>query len=96
MAGLDAGRGRLFSDVDILVPKPRLDEVEAALMLHGWASTHLDPYDQRYYREWMHEIPPKVHVRRGISIDVHHAIMPETAADRPDPDLLRAAAIPIA
>lgn len=96
MAGLDAGRGRLFSDVDILVPKPRLDEVEAALMLHGWASTHLDPYDQRYYREWMHEIPPMVHVRRGNSIDVHHAILPETAADRPDPDLLRAAAIPIA
>lgn len=96
MAGLDAGRGRLFTDIDILVPKARLDEVEAALMLHGWASTHHDPYDQRYYREWMHEIPPMVHVRRGNAIDVHHAILPETAADRPDPDLLRAAAIPIA
>lgn len=96
MAELDAGRGRLFSDIDILVPKPRLDEVEAALMLHGWASTHHDPYDQRYYREWMHEIPPMVHVRRGNAIDVHHAILPETAADRPDPDLLRAAAVPIA
>ena len=96
MAGLDAGRGRLFTDIDILVPKPRLDEVEAALMLHGWASTHHDPYDQRYYREWMHEIPPMVHVRRGNAIDVHHAILPETAADRPDPDLLRAAAIPVA
>ena len=95
MAGLDAGRGRLFSDVDILVPKPRLAEVEAALMLHGWASTHHDPYDQRYYREWMHEIPPMVHLRRGNTIDVHHAILPETAADRPDPDKLRAAAVPI-
>ncbi|WP_306391334.1 nucleotidyltransferase domain-containing protein [Telluria beijingensis] len=96
MAGLDAGRGRLFTDIDILVPKPRLDEVEAALMLHGWASAHHDPYDQRYYREWMHEIPPMVHVRRGNAIDVHHAILPETAAERPDPDLLRAAAIPVA
>ena len=96
MAGLNAGCGRLFTDIDILVPKARLDEVEAALMLHGWASTHHDPYDQRYYREWMHEIPPMVHVRRGNAIDVHHAILPETAADRPDPDLLRAAAIPIA
>lgn len=95
MAGLDAGRGRLFSDIDILVPKARLDEVEAALMLHGWASAHHDPYDQRYYREWMHEIPPMVHVRRGNTIDVHHAILPETAAVRPDPDKLRAAAVPI-
>lgn len=95
MAGLDAGRGRLFSDIDILVPKPRLHEVEAALMLHGWASTHHDPYDQRYYREWMHEIPPMLHLRRGNTIDVHHAILPETAADRPDPDKLRAAAVPI-
>ncbi|WP_159628327.1 nucleotidyltransferase domain-containing protein [Massilia puerhi] len=96
MAGLDAGRGRLFSDIDILVPKSRLDEVEGALMLHGWASTHHDPYDQRYYREWMHEIPPMVHVRRGNTIDVHHAILPETAASRPDPARLRASAIPIA
>lgn len=96
MAGLDAGRGRLFSDVDILVPKACLDQVEAALMLSGWASTHHDPYDQHYYREWMHEIPPMVHVRRGNTIDVHHAILPETAAVRPDPDLLRAAAVPIA
>lgn len=95
MAGLDAGRGRLFSDVDILVPKPRLDEVEAALMLHGWASAHHDPYDQRYYREWMHEIPPMVHMRRGNTIDVHHAILPETAAVRPDPERLRAAARPV-
>lgn len=95
MAGLDAGRGRLFSDVDILVPKSRLDEVEAALMLHGWASAHHDPYDQRYYREWMHEIPPMVHMRRGNTIDVHHAILPETAAVRPDPERLRTAARPV-
>ena len=95
MAGLDAGRGRLFSDVDILVPKACLDQVEAALMLNGWASTHHDPYDQRYYRDWMHEIPPMVHLRRGNTIDVHHAILPETAASRPDPAKLRAAAVPV-
>jgi hypothetical protein len=93
MAGLAAGRGRLFSDIDILVPKPQLDEVEAALMLHGWASTHQDAYDQRYYREWMHELPPMEHLRRGNVIDVHHAILPETAAVRPDPGKLRAAAV---
>jgi hypothetical protein len=95
MAGLAMHRGRLFGDVDILVPKAALAEVEGALMLHGWAGTHLDAYDQRYYREWMHELPPMEHLRRGTAIDVHHAIVPETAARRPDPGKLRAAAVPI-
>jgi hypothetical protein len=96
MAGLAPGRGRMFSDIDILVPKERVPEIEAALMLHGWFSAHHDAYDQRYYREWMHEIPPMEHVRRGNVIDVHHAILPETAAQRPDPAKLRAAAVPVA
>jgi hypothetical protein len=95
IAGLAPGRGRLFSDIDILVPKERLAEVEAALMLHGWISTHHDAYDQRYYREWMHELPPMEHLRRGNVIDVHHAILPETAAQRPDPAKLRAAAVAV-
>jgi len=96
MAGLPPAQGRMFSDVDILVPKERLLEVEAALLMHGWAGTHQDAYDQRYYREWMHELPPMQHVRRGNTIDVHHAILPETARVRPDPALLRADALPIA
>jgi hypothetical protein len=96
MAGLDAGRGRLFSDIDILVPKTHLPEVEAALMMHGWITTHHDPYDQRYYRQWMHELPPMQHSRRGNSIDLHHAILQSTARVGEDPDKLRAAARPIA
>lgn len=96
MAGLAPAPGRLFSDIDIMVPKERLSEVEAALMMHGWVSHHTDAYDQRYYREWMHELPPMQHVRRGSLIDVHHAILPETARARPDPDKLRAAALPVA
>lgn len=95
LAGLPAGRGRLFSDIDILVPKASLERVEGALMRHGWAGTHHDAYDQRYYREWMHELPPMVHQRRGNAIDVHHAILPETAPVRPDPAMLRMAARPI-
>lgn len=96
LAGLAPGRGRTFSDIDILVPKARIAEVESALMLHGWVSTLTDAYDQRYYREWMHEIPPMQHIKRGNVIDVHHAILPETAAQRPDPDKLRAHAVPVA
>nr|WP_267876815.1 nucleotidyltransferase family protein [Massilia aquatica] len=95
MAQLPAGRGRLFSDIDILVPKERLAEVEAALMLHGWATVAQDAYDQRYYRTWMHELPPMKHARRASVIDVHHAILPETARLRPDPAKLRAAAVSV-
>lgn len=93
--GLQARRGRAFSDVDILVPKDRLAEVEAALMLHGWVTTHHTPYDQRYYREWMHELPPMSHLRRQSVLDVHHTILPETARLHPDPAKLRAAAQPV-
>ena len=79
MADLPAAHGRAFSDIDILVPKSRLAAVESRLMLNGWQGTHHDEYDQRYYRRWMHEIPPMRHIRRGTNIDVHHAILPETA-----------------
>ena len=89
-AQLPAAAGRLFSDIDILVPKARINEVEAALMMHGWAATHHDTYDQRYYRTWMHELPPMQHMRRGSVIDVHHAIVPETARVHPAPEKLRA------
>jgi hypothetical protein len=93
LAGLHASRGRLFSDIDILVPKAAIGEVEPALMRAGWMSHHHDAYDQRYYRVWMHEIPPMQHVQRGSVIDVHHTILPLTAAVRPDPDKLRAASL---
>ena len=93
MAGLPAAQGRIFSDIDILVPKNDLNGVEAALMLHGWATTHHDAYDQHYYRTWMHELPPMQHIRRMALLDVHHAILPETAHLRPDSEKLRSAAI---
>jgi hypothetical protein len=96
MAGLAAAEGRIFSDIDILVPRAALADVESALMLHGWAGVGHDAYDQHYYRRWMHELPPMRHIRRETVIDVHHAILPRTAAARPDPALLRAAAEPLA
>ena len=92
MAQLPHAQGRVFSDIDIIVPKVSLNEVEAALMLHGWATTDLDAYDQRYYREWMHELPPMQHIHRLTVIDVHHAILPETARIHPDPEKLLTAA----
>lgn len=94
-AGLPCAPGRMFSDIDLLVSKRDLPHVEAALMLAGFATTHLDPYDQRYYRR-MHELPPMQHIKRLTVIDVHHAIVPETARTHPDtPEFFRAA-VPVA
>lgn len=87
-AGLAAAGGRMVSDVDILVPRQRLTEVESALMMAGWVQTNRDAYDQRYYRQWMHELPPLRHVKRGSVLDVHHAILPPTARLKPDSALL--------
>jgi hypothetical protein len=95
IAGLNAAKGRIFSDVDILVPKEALLEIESALLRNGWVSTHHDAYDQRYYRRWMHELPPMRHIIRQTVIDVHHAILPETARLKPDSTKLRSAAIPL-
>ena len=93
MAALPPARGRIFHDVDILVPRDKLDQVESALLFGGWASVYTDPYDQRYYRQWMHELPPMRHIERSAVLDVHHTILPLTARLRPDADRLRAAAI---
>lgn len=79
VAGLPPRHGRLFSDIDIMVTRERLPEVEGALFRAGWISEERDPYNERYYREWMHEIPPMKHVQRGTVIDVHHTITPPTS-----------------
>lgn len=95
MAQLPPGRGRLVSDVDILVPFEALKAVEQALLEHGWEHVKLHPYDQRYYRQWMHELPPLRHTERGTVIDVHHTILPTTGRLRPDPQVLFQAARPV-
>ncbi|GAA5178793.1 nucleotidyltransferase family protein [Niveibacterium umoris] len=95
-AGLPVARGRVFGDIDLLVDRNRLPDAESALMMHGWISTHLDEYDQRYYRQWMHELPPLRHMNRGSALDVHHNILPLTARHPPDAKLLLDAAIPAA
>ncbi len=89
-------KGRTFGDVDILVPRPSVGDVESQLMLSGWVSAKTDPYDQRYYRQWMHEIPPMTHIRRDTTLDVHHTILPLTARNAPDPAQIIARSLPIA
>lgn len=95
ISGLPNARGRLFADVDLLVPLSRIEDIEQALIDHGWLRMKLDPYDERYYRVWMHEIPPLRHRERNTEIDIHHAILPRTSRLRPDPSRLLAAARPL-
>jgi hypothetical protein len=89
-ASLPLARTRLFNDVDIMVPHARLGEVERALKRAGWAMASADAYDQSYYRRFAHELPPFVHAFRGTLLDVHHTILPPTAAATPDPAKLLA------
>jgi len=93
-AELPLADGRLVSDVDILVPRERIAEAERALRRHGWEHAKLDDYDQRYYRQWMHELPPLRHGERETVIDVHHTILPPTSRLKPDPAALIAASRP--
>jgi len=84
LAGFPIARGRLQSDIDILVPWPKLKDVEASLRRHGWQDLKLEKYDQRFYRQWSHELPPLYHPQRSTVVDVHHNILPRTGRLRPD------------
>lgn len=94
-AGLQAARGRLFGDIDLLVPREAIPQVEQALQMHGWVIDELDPYDVHYYRAWMHELPPMRNLVRGTVVDLHHNILPPSTGHAPDPALLIAASVPI-
>lgn len=93
MAELPPGRCRTFNDIDLLVPKARLHDAEMALLLNGWTSGSHDAYDDKYYRTWMHEIPPLTHLTRESVIDIHHNLVPETAPIHPDPSKLLSRAV---
>ena len=84
-AGLEAAQGRSVGDLDILVPRTAIEEVERALIAHGWERMkEADGYDDLYYRQWMHELPPLIHRERDRMADVHHTILPLTARPKPD------------
>jgi len=94
-ADMPSAAGRVFADVDIMVPKGALEDVERAFGRNGWVTANPDEYDQRYYRKWMHELPPLKHYKRRTVLDVHHTILPETARLHPDPNKLMMAAVPL-
>jgi Uncharacterised nucleotidyltransferase len=95
LLNLSISRGRVSSDVDILVPKDLLIPVETALLDHGWEHIKLDQYAQYFYRHWSHELPPLRHRYRDTIVDIHHTILPPTGRLHPDPVKLMAASAPL-
>ncbi|MBL0767402.1 nucleotidyltransferase family protein [Sphingopyxis sp. DHUNG17] len=83
-AGLSCSEGRQIGDLDILVIAPDVRRAENALLNAGWEWVKSDPYDDHYYREYMHELPPLIHKTRDRMIDVHHTILPRTHRTTPD------------
>ncbi len=92
--GLPIAAGRLPSDLDVLVPHAALADAQQRLRSHGWQEAALDAHDQRYYREFSHELPPMRHPRFALELDLHHTILPPLARYTADAALLLARALP--
>ncbi|MBK1727478.1 nucleotidyltransferase family protein [Halorhodospira neutriphila] len=96
LAGLPNAAGRVCHDIDLLFPADEVGRAESLLFFEGWQASPHDAHDQRYYRQWMHELPPLVHRRRGATLDLHHNLLPETFAVRVEPRRVLDAAAPLA
>jgi len=67
--------GRVYSDIDLLVAKNEISKAEQTLAKHAWCTKKVSEYDNKYYREWSHEIPPMFNIHRGTVLDLHHNIL---------------------
>ena len=81
-------KGRMPNDVDLLVKRSDLNEAEATLNAAGWVSETTSNYDQHYYREWSHELPPMRYPGHALEVDLHHTITPITSRVRANDALL--------
>jgi len=93
LAGLRSAAGRVFVDLDVLVSKNNLNQVEARLLHKGWQFDEISAYDEHYYRAWSQEIPALIHRHRQTEVDMHHTIAPVVSKLHIDTDLLFAEAI---
>ena len=94
-ADLPAAAGRLFNDIDILLPREYLPQAESSLMLAGWHATGLPESEKRCYRRRMRELPPLQPIQRDTVIEVHYAILPGAVRTHPDSAKLRSRAVAV-
>jgi len=94
LRGLRHASTRRMSDIDVMVRSESLPGAERALRTAGWTFANTDPYDERYYRTWSHELPPMQFPGRMLALDVHHTICPPASRLRPDPVSMWAKAEP--
>jgi hypothetical protein len=92
---LPLARGRTPNDVDLLVRQADLAIAEQALKRAGWRMADRSAYDERYYREWSHELPPLRYPGHPLEVDLHHSITPVTSRTRANDALLFADLRPI-
>ena len=85
---LPIARGRLPSDLDIMVPKAHVADAQRRLAAAGWSEAPLDAHDQQYYRDWSHEVPPMTHPGLSMELDLHHNILPPVGHVTVDAELL--------
>lgn len=81
-AGYAFARGRVFSDIDLLVPDSHFDDALKRLINAGYLEFALSSYDRRYYKRWTHQHPPLTHFMRGANIDLHHHIFPVASNEK--------------
>lgn len=79
---------RLLSDIDLLVEKKFLNDAEFWLFINGFAVSISDEYDDYYYRQWMHELPPFVNSKSGLVVDLHHNLLPISSKRHIDASLI--------
>ena len=89
VAGLPPSGWRNLSDIDLMVRRADIERAEQLLHTCGWvASGEHDTYDEHYYRDWMHEVPPLRHPARAVEVDVHHNLSPPVSRTQIDADKL--------
>lgn len=81
VGGYALARGRVFSDIDLLVPDSHFAQALEKLKNAGYLEFSMSAYDRRYYLRWTHQHPPLTHFLRGANIDLHHHIFPVSSRE---------------
>lgn len=77
--GNSAAAGRSLSDIDLLVPQDAIRDFEQRLEAADWSQKgEFSDYDDFYYRNYSHEIPPLWNPEFHYELDVHHNIIQPT------------------